>query len=131
MTIEKKDIEQYLLEVKEAVNCGRYRIDLHQKRQANLDLFVNYIIDEEKAKDILLDLNVLDFSNRLQNEHEGLEHEQLYVFRKDVKLLERMGSDEKNVSLYIKINKLEDGFVIVISFHEQKYPLKYYFKCEE
>ncbi|MBQ1922549.1 MAG: hypothetical protein II189_01875, partial [Lachnospiraceae bacterium] len=65
MTIEKKDIEQYLLEVKEAVNCGRYRIDLHQKRQANLDLFVNYIIDEEKAKDILLDLNVLDFSNRL------------------------------------------------------------------
>lgn len=38
MTIEKKDIEQYLLEVKKAVNCGRYRIDQHQKRRANLDL---------------------------------------------------------------------------------------------
>ena len=30
--------------------------------------------------------------------------------------------------LYIKFNKLENCFVIVISFHEQKYPLTYYFR---
>ena len=46
---------------------------------------------------------------------------------KDVMLLERMGTKEKQVSLYIKFNKLE-CYVIVISFHEQKYPLKYPFK---
>ena len=34
----------------------------------------------------------------------------------------------KTVSLYIKFNKLENCFVIVISFHEQKYPLTYYFR---
>jgi len=38
------------------------------------------------------------------------------------------GSEEKTVSLYIKFNKLENCFVIVISFHEQKHPLTYYFR---
>ena len=38
------------------------------------------------------------------------------------------GTEEKTVSLYIKFNKLENCFVIVISFHEQKYPLTYYFR---
>ena len=52
----------------------------------------------------------------------------MYVFGKDVNLLERNGTEEKTVSLYIKFNKLENCFVIVISFHEQKYPLTYYFK---
>ena len=50
------------------------------------------------------------------------------VFGKDVTLLERNGTEEKTVSLYIKFNKLENCFVIVISFHEQKHPLTYYFK---
>lgn len=34
----------------------------------------------------------------------------------------------KTVSLYIKFNKLENCFVIVILFHEQKFPLTYCFK---
>jgi hypothetical protein len=71
---------------------------------------------------------VMDFSAILRNEHAGFERELLYVFGKDVRLLERYGTKEKTVSLYIKINKLENSFVIVISFHEQKYPLKYYFR---
>ena len=93
-----------------------------------MNLFTDYLIDEAKAKKILLNLDVMDFSAILQNEHAGFEHELLYVFGKDVKLLERYGTKEKTVSLYIKINKLENNFVIVISFHEQKYPLKYYFR---
>lgn len=52
----------------------------------------------------------------------------LYVFGKDVKLLERTGDEEKTVSLYIKFNKLENRYVVVISFHEQRFPLSYYFK---
>ena len=85
-------------------------------------------IDEAKAKQILLELDVLDFSEVRRNEHEGYENELLYVFGKDVKLLERYGDKEKTVSLYIKFNKLENCFVIVISFHEQRFPLKYHFK---
>ena len=128
LEVTLNDIETYLFEVKAAVNNGRYRIDQNSRRQDNLDLFLNYVIDEAKAKEILLSLSVTDFSEVLRNEHKGFEHERLYVFGKDVQLLERMGDNERTVSLYIKFNKLENCFVIVISFHEQKYPLKYCFK---
>ena len=128
MSIDKKEIEQYLTEVKEAVESDRYRIDRNSRRQDNIDLFLDYVIDDAKAKEILLSLTVLDFSEILQNEHRGFEHEKLYVFGKDVILLERNGTEEKTVSLYIKFNKLENCFVIVISFHKQKYPFTYYFR---
>ena len=126
--IEKKDIDQYLSEVKDAVGNDRYRLARNAKRQDNIDLFLDYVIDEAKAKEIVLSLTVMDFSEILQNEHKGFEHERLYVFGKDITLLERNGTEEKTVSLYIKFNKLENCFVIIISFHEQKHPLAYYFK---
>ena len=128
LNIEKKDIEQYLSEVKGAVEKDNYRLDRNARRQDNINLFLDYVIDEAKAKEIILSLTVMDFSEILQNEHKGYEHERLYVFGKDVTLLERNGTEEKTVSLYIKFNKLENCFVIVISFHEQKHPLTYYFK---
>lgn len=128
MNIDRKNIEQYLLEIKKAVEKNRYRIDRNARRQDNINLFLDYVIDEEKAKEIIMKLTVKDFSMVLQNEHKGFEHENLYVFGKDVELLERNGTEEKIVSLYIKFNKLENFFLIVISFHEQKYPLTYYFK---
>lgn len=128
MNIEKKDIEQYLSEIKEGVENNRYRIDRNAKRQDNINLFLDYVIDEAKAKDIILSLTPIDFSAILKNEHKGFEHEQLYVFGKDIVLLERNGTEAKEVSLYIKFNKLENCFVIVVSFHEQRYPLTYYFK---
>lgn len=128
LNIEKKDIKQYLSEVKEAVENDRYRLDRNAKRQDNINLFLDYVIDEAKAKDIILSLTEMDFSEILQNEHKGFEHERLYVFGKDVNLLERNGTEDKTVPLYIKFNKLGNCFVIVISFHEQKHPLTYYFK---
>ena len=124
----KKDVARYLSEVKDAVRNGRYRLDRNSKRQDNINLFLDYVIDETKAKNVILSLTVMDFSEILQNEHTGFEHERLYVFGKDVTLLERNGTNEKTVSLYIKFNKLENCFVIVISFHEQKHPLTYYFR---
>ena len=128
LDIDQKDIEQYLSEVKDAVEKDKYRIDRNAKRQDNINLFLDYVIDEAKAREIILSLTAMDFSEILQNEHKGFEHEQLYVFGKDIVLLERTGTEEKTVSLYIKFNKLENCFVIVISFHEQKYPLTYYFR---
>ena len=128
MTIKKDEIEQYLTEVKTAIQNDRYRIEMNSRRQDNRELFLTYVIDEAKAKNILMHLTADDFSERLQNEHRGFEHELLYVFGKDVKLLERMGSAAKTVSLYIKFNKLANCYVIVISLHEQKYPMRYYFK---
>ncbi len=131
MTIERKDIERYLLDIKHAIENNRYRIDRNLRRKDNMDIFSEYVIDEEKAKKILLSLESTDFSEILQNKHKGFEHEELYVFGKDVTLLERYGTEEETISLYIKINKLENHYVIVISFHKQKHPLTYYFRsCE-
>ena len=128
MTIDKNDIIQYLSEVKDAVRNNRFRIERNSKRQDNIDLFIDYVIDEEKSKEIILNLTEMDFSEIRPNDHLGYEHELLYVFGKDVILSERIGDKEKTVSLYIKFNKLDNCFVIVVSFHEQKYPLKYYYK---
>ncbi len=128
MEITKNDIELYLKQVKNAIIHNRYRIATNKNRQCNLDLFLTYILDERGAKDILLSLKVEDFSEILSNHHKGFEHELLYVFGKDVELIERLGSRKRVVSLYIKFNKLKDSFVIVISLHEQKRPLNYYFR---
>ena len=123
MNVTIEDVEMYLEDVKEAINPGRYRIAMNENRQDNRDLFVDYVISEEQRKQILLSLEAADFSEIRHNTHKGYEHELLYVFGKDVKLLNRFGSEEEQVSLYIKFNKLESLYVIVISFHKQKYPL--------
>ena len=122
------DIEKYLEDVKEAINAGRYRIEMNENRQDNRELFMDYIVNEEKRKQILLSLTAMDFSEIRHNTHKGYEHELLYVFGKDVKLLRRFGSGEEKVSLYIKFNKLESRYVIVISFHKQKHVLNYKFR---
>lgn len=128
MDITQNDIDIYLAEVKDAIRKNRYRIEQNSRRQDNINLFIDYVIDENMAKDILLGLTATDFSEILQNEHKGYEHERLYVFGKDVELLGRTGNACRIVSLYIKFNKLENCYVIVVSLHEQKYPIKYYFK---
>lgn len=128
MDITQEDINDYLTEVKDAIGRKRYRIERNNNRQDNINLFLDYVIDESVAEEILLGLTVMDFSEVRQNEHKGYEHEWLYIFGKNVELLERMGSGSKTVSLYIKLNKLDHCFVIVVSLHEQKYPMRYYFK---
>lgn len=128
MEVTIADIEKYLEEVRRAINAGKYRVEMNDRRQENQDLFMDYVIDEAKRKQILLSLTAMDFSEILPNEHAGYEHEMLYVFGKDVNLLHRFGAGGEEVSLYIKVNKLESKYVIVISFHKQRYPLKYKFK---
>ncbi len=128
MNVTIEDVEMYLEDVKEAINAGRYRIAMNENRQDNQHLFVEYVISEEQRKQILLSLEAADFSEIKHNTHKGYEHELLYVFGRDVKLLNRFGSEEEQVSLYIKFNKLESLYVIVISFHKQKYPLNYKFR---
>ena len=122
------DVENYLEAVKCAVKARRYRLDMNVKRPDNRKLFQTYSLTEEDAENIILDLNAMDFSDAVPNEHVGYEHETLYIFGKEVLLIERYGTAEKLVPLYIKFNKLDNEFVIVISFHEQRHPLTYYFK---
>lgn len=128
MNLSVSDVENYLEAVKCAVKARRYRLDMNVKRPDNRKLFQTYSLTEEDAENIILDLNAMDFSDAVPNEHVGYEHETLYIFGKEVLLIERYGTAEKLVPLYIKFNKLDNEFVIVISFHEQRHPLTYYFK---
>ena len=128
MNLSVSDVENYLEAVKCAVKARRYRLDMNVKRPDNRKLFQTYSLTEEDAENIILDLNAMDFTDAVPNEHVGYEHETLYIFGKEVLLIERYGTAEKLVPLYIKFNKLDNEFVIVISFHEQRHPLTYYFR---
>ena len=92
MEVTIVDIEKYLEEVKEAINTGSYRVEMNDNSQDNQDLFLDYIINEEKRKQILLSLEATDSSEIKNNTHKGYEHELLYVFGKYVRLLHRFSS---------------------------------------
>ena len=128
MEYSLQDIDAYLHDVKEAVQEGRFRLDLNTRRQYNRNLFLEYLLDMQMVEKILLSLSPWDFSEAVQNRHEGFEDEMLYIFGKTVRLIQRFREREENVPLYIKINKLTEGFVIIISFHRQQKRLKFYFE---
>ena len=126
--IDESEINDYLGEAKKLILDGKFRIALNSNRLTNLSLFDEYLINEESVKSILLNLTVYDFCEKVQNKHVNFNHEWLYVFGKEIDLIKRFEQKSERVPLYIKFNKLEDKFLIVVSFHKQKYPLVYYFQ---
>ena len=128
MNVSRQDIDEYLCEVKKLTHSGQYKIETNIKRQKNMQLYTDYVINEQKSVLIILNLKIENFSHILNNEHEGYEYERLYVFGVTVTLLQRFGIDEENVALYIKINKIDSNYVIIISFHKQEHLLTFPFK---
>lgn len=127
MDLNFAEVEEYLSNVKKAVKEGRYEIERNANREANSMLFRNYLISEEDAKKIIYNLTPMDFSEAVRNRKPQYADEILYIFGKEVKFLERYGDAEKEIELYIKFKKESNDYVIVISFHEAKYPVKKYF----
>ena len=125
LNVTRAEVQKYLDEVKASIELGNYMISSRTKNQS---LYVDYVFSETRCKDILLDLEVDDFSDAVQNDHPQHPEEILYIFGKDVLLLPKQGGGEEAVALYIKCNMLADQYVIVISLHKQEYPLKYKFK---
>lgn len=128
LLIDESEINDYLGEAKKLILDGKFRIALNSNRLTNLSLFDEYLINEESVKSILLNLTVYDFCEKVQNKHANFNHEWLYVFGKEIDLIKRFEEKSEMVPLYIKFNKIEDKFLIVVSFHKQKYPLVYYFQ---
>lgn len=128
LLIDESEINDYLGETKKLILDGKFRIALNSNRLTNLSLFDEYLINEESVKSILLNLTVYDFCEKVQNKHANFNHEWLYVFGKEIDLIKRFEEKSEMVPLYIKFNKIEDKFLIVVSFHKQKYPLVYYFQ---
>lgn len=126
--IDKSEIADYLSRAKKLIVQNKFCIALNSNRMTNLSLFDEYLIDEERIKIILLDLTEDDFCEKVQNKHVQFQHEWLYIFGKEISLMKRYEEKSEVVLLYIKFNMIENKFVIVISFHKQKYPLVYYFR---
>ncbi|MDE7341188.1 MAG: hypothetical protein K2N80_11640 [Lachnospiraceae bacterium] len=134
MHVTKEHIETYLIDVRMAVEAGTYQI---ASRYKNMDIYIDYLFTEEDTKKLLLSLSAEDFSEAVLNAHPKHSGEVLYIFGKDVRLRSRFGGAEETVSFYLKLNKLKQDapagqYVIVISLHEQKYPLSYPFRvCDD
>lgn len=126
--IDESEINDYLGEAKKLILDGKFRIALNSNRLTNLSLFDEYLLNEESVKSILLNLTVYDFCEKVKNKHANFNHEWLYIFGKEINLMKRFEEKTEMVPLYIKFNKIEDKFLIVVSFHKQKYPLVYYFQ---
>lgn len=121
--VDKSEIIDYLSCAKKLIVQNKFSIALNSNRMTNSSLF-----DEERIKSILLDLTEDDFCEKVQNKHVQFQHEWLYIFGKEISLMKRYEEKSEVVPLYIKFNMIENKFVIVISFHKQKYPLVYYFR---
>lgn len=105
MNLSIADIEEYLSIVRQAVREDRYEIERNENREENLKLSWQYMLPEEEIKKIIYSLTPLDFSEAVKNRKKRFANEILYVFGKNV----------------------IDNYVIVISFHEAKHPVKKYF----
>lgn len=127
MNLSIADIEEYLSIVRQAVREDRYEIERNENREENLKLSWQYMLPEEEIKKIIYSLTPLDFSEAVKNRKKRFANEMLYVFGKNVNLIERDNGQEKEIELYIKFNKEIDNYVIVISFHEAKHPVKKFF----
>lgn len=127
MNLSIADIEEYLSIVRQAVREDRYEIERNENREENLKLSWQYILPEEEIKKIIYSLTPLDFSEAVKNRKKRFANEILYVFGKNVNLIERDSGQEKEIELYIKFNKEINNYVIVISFHEARHPVKKYF----
>ena len=123
--ITKESIEQYLIDVKKLIKEQKYIIE---PRDKNDDLYDQYVLPKDKSEQILLSLAVDDFSEIVKYKNKNGEYVPHYVFGKKVVLTPRYRTHEEEVSLYIKFNKKSNMFVVVVSFHEEEYPMVYYFK---
>ena len=94
MDVTRDEIREYLKEVKKSVSDGRYQISPRAKNQS---LYIDYVFSEKRCKEILLDLEVEDFSEKVQNDHPKHSEEILYIFGKEVMLLPKQGGSEETV----------------------------------
>lgn len=125
-----EEIETYLSTLIDLIEKGRFSIALNENRQENVEFMEDFNISSQKAKEILLSLEVMDFCYAADNLNPKFAHEKLYIFCKEVGLDNR-GTFER-VDIYVKSNltttRRGDNFLFIVSFHQRNNPITYCFK---
>lgn len=124
--VKKKKIEEFLQEAKRLISENKFNVS---NRDKNASFLEKYIIDESGRKAILLDLTADDLSKVEFNNNVSPndEYQVIYFFGKTVCLIERFTGLEHDVGIYIKMRKKDlPSLIIVISFHEQEFPVEKY-----
>lgn len=104
---------EILLEIK---NCNRMVIS---KRKKNAEFMKKYALFDSDVKEYVENLNKEDFIEKKKNEDSKIDAEYLYVFYKNLFLIDEYGESLEKV--YIKVCRLEDeeGTIFVVSFHNE------------
>lgn len=116
------DVSEYLKEIKECIKKDKNNLKLQQNRQNNFEFMVEYNLNKNVIIDIINQLELIDFIDKVANRHKEYKDEVLYIFNKNYELTNAHGN-KKIVFIYIKFNYINPK-VILVSFHEAKYKFK-------
>ena len=128
MQITKEEIVNILEKVKACVQKDLYIISINPNRKENEIFIDEYRLTTKKQKDMILSLDIYDFSKIEKDKNNNIEI--LYFFGKEYELNHRDRGFEF-VETYIKFTikpRNNTDFILFISFHKANWPIKYYFK---
>jgi hypothetical protein len=123
------EIENNLFAIKQCILRDRFKLALGEKREANQEFILNFNLNRERQRQLLLEVRTDDFCHGLMNERYGHEHEDLLVFMPKM-ILRNCFGEKKQITLYLKMNLVTTAktpITIIISMHEALYEPLYCF----
>lgn len=121
-------ISGYIEKIKHLVEADQFTISSGKNRKENSEFLEKYHLDFSKITEVIKSLTIYDFCYVTQNKNAGFEHEYLYVFCKACEL--DYWGEINTIDVYMKFNliqKKNNEFVFVVSFHERNKPIEYAF----
>lgn len=116
--------ESIISRLRQTVSKGKYGKDYTiVRRDKNNLLREKYLVDDNKVKAILLDIDTADYVKSEPSDNEYFLNDIVHIFRSDVQLIRRYSEEIEtaNIILYIKFTwcSSQNGQMIIISFHEE------------
>lgn len=119
--------KEILNKIKSSILKDNYQIENNKNRKDNYNFKRKYELGDKELKTILLGITEEDYYETVNNYKKGYEHERLHIFAPTINI-EDSEEEINKVQLYIKFNivkiKEKTDYVIVISLHEAKKPIK-------
>lgn len=120
-SILEEKVRAYLKKLKEILNNPNHIINICDNRDKNYIFYYLYNIDKAYIEQVLNSLEASNFVEILINKNSNFPPNELYVFNKEVELVNQAGQEEE-INLYIKLSIDEIvNRIITVSFHNASY----------